>query len=132
CRVERGSVPAQLPTDAGEEAAGVDRAPAHRYSVDRVVLVVGYARIPARGETRHRIERGKVVARLTADDGEVAAGVDRALADRQSVDAVICARIPCCEVAVGVQLSEVGARLTADRSEASTDVPATTAVRHDG
>ena len=76
CRIQRGDAVSDedLRAHAGEVAACVDRAPAHRNGVDPGAEgAAARIRVPGRGGAGCRIERGDVVARLPADAGEGAA-----------------------------------------------------------
>src|SRR5207247_1221061 len=70
CGIEGGDVVAGLPADAGEVAAGVDRAPAHDQGVDGAVRV----RVPG-GQVAAGIQVSEVVARLPAYRRELLAQV---------------------------------------------------------
>src|SRR5206468_11988914 len=108
---------------------GVDRGAAHGQRIDASVR----ARIPTRGQTGTRIERGDAGARLPANVDEVAAHVDRAPAHGESADSripflavrlrIARVRVPGRGGAGGrVQRGDGVARLPANAAEIAADV----------
>src|SRR5262249_57030735 len=117
---------------AGELPTGIDGSAAHRQGEDLVVRV----RVPRRGRTARRIERGDEVAWLPANAGEAAAGVDQPPAHSQGFDvAVVLAaggvRVPGGRgTRRGIECGDVVAWLTADVAEMACDIDRAPAHNH--
>ena len=93
--IERRDVVASLPADGVKAAAGVDsraRDDEGVYGGGAIIDGVADSRVgvPVGSKTARRIKGGDAVAVLTADRGELSAGVDGRTRDGESLDLVGC------------------------------------------
>jgi hypothetical protein len=92
--VDCREVPSRLKREDGEAAPEVDRVAAHRDGVDGIGRGRRSGRIPRQRAARGAVERGRVVARLSADEPKEAAREDSVPAHDDLAHCLVGARIP--------------------------------------